>query len=473
MTRISETLPNFPEGELAILGGLLIDNASIPKVLSSLKPEDFYSTTHRRVYEAIRDLYQSGHPADWATLHEALKAKGALEQVGGPDFLVSLADAVPSAANINHYCETVKDKAERRRMIRACREAETRFFDDDTPLKGGVDTMQGACMSTVSGETGQNRTVWLSDVVKEHCKLLETLAKTKAPVGLFTGFRAMDRAFGGIQRPDLVILCARPSMGKTALATQIALNVARDYPDEFVMFFSLEMAKMDLSARILSGKTGVDVKAIRQGPINQNKLSDLMEGLAQMGEYPVALNDFPNTNPMDVYTQTAAMSVASGREPSLIVVDYLQFMKPTKPQRFREQEVSSCVSDLKRVAKQLNTPVLVLSQLNRKSEERPLKERRPRLADLRESGAIEQDADRILGLFRLGYYADREADDETKAQQYKNHAEVNAMKNRNGPIGIAELHWKPETTTFYDKANFDQYDGYEPSDDDGARLDVF
>lgn len=463
-----EQLPNFPEGEVAILGAMLLDNKVIPQVISLVSPSDLYSSANRTVFKAIISLYNDGVGADWATLAERLTAKGELNSVGGHEFLVTLADAVPSTANISHYIGAVKEKSQRRQLINIIREGVQDLYDADKGLEETRADLQSALVKAVSG--GGSQTLHISDVIREHIKVLEAITQKGQDPGLLTHFSAIDRNTGGFGDQDLVILCARPSMGKTALATQIALNAATANDNKFVVIFSLEMGRVSVSSRLISAFSGVGLRSIRQGPLSRKSLSTLMDAFSRLSDHALWLDDSSSTTPMDVYTRTAQIASATGKTPALVVVDYLQIMKPSKAHTSREREVATIATDLKRAAKQLNCPVLLLSQLNRECEKRTLPERRPRLSDLRESGGIEQDADIVLGLFRLGYYAERGQDGVADTPENRGHAECITLKNRNGPVGGGKLWWRAETSSFH---SISQFNTFEQPEEDQANLDVF
>ena len=446
--------PQFLEGERAILGGLLIDNDSLPKVLATLAADDFYREAHRNVYKAVTDLFNRNEPVDWVTLTAALKEAGLLENIGGPAFLAELVDAVPSAANIEHYTRVVKEKAVLRQLISASTEISTRCYEEHGSLDEFVDQCEELIFKV--GETRiQSGFVHVKPLMNEAFKMVEALYDRKENItGVASGFSDLDGLTAGFQRSDLVIIAGRPSMGKTSFALNVAMNAAIDGGVPTAVF-SLEMSKEQIALRILCAKARVNLKSLRTGYLIQEDWGRLTQAVGSISDSPLYVDDTPAINTLEI--RAKARRLKKERDLGLIVVDYLQLMRGATKSDSREKEISEISRSLKALAKELNLPVIALSQLNRKVEERPNK--RPQLADLRESGAIEQDADVILFIYRDEVY--NKSEDNPK----KGEAEIIVGKQRNGPIGMVTAVFDSRFSTFLPHARRD-----EPPEDDSAIL---
>ncbi len=446
--------PQFLEGERAILGGLLIDNDALPKVLATLSADDFYREAHRNVYKAVTDLFNRNEPVDWVTLTAALKEAGLLENIGGPAFLAELVDAVPSAANIEHYTRVVKEKAVLRQLISASTEISTRCYEEH----GSIDEFVDQCEELIF-KVGEARIksgfVHVKDLMKVSFETVESLYERKENItGVASGFADLDGLTAGFQRSDLVIIAGRPSMGKTSFALNVAMNAAIDGGVPTAVF-SLEMSKEQIALRILCAKAKVNLKSLRTGYLIQEDWGRLTQAVGSISDSPLYVDDTPAINTLEI--RAKARRLKKERDLGLIVVDYLQLMRGATKSDSREKEISEISRSLKALAKELNLPVIALSQLNRKVEERPNK--RPQLADLRESGAIEQDADVILFIYRDEVY--NKSEDNPK----KGEAEIIVGKQRNGPIGLVTAVFDSRFSTFLPHARRD-----EPPEDDSAIL---
>ncbi|MGB6067488.1 MAG: replicative DNA helicase [Desulfomonilaceae bacterium] len=446
--------PQFLEGERAILGGLLIDNDSLPKVLATLAADDFYREAHRNVYKAVTILFNRNEPVDWVTLTAALKEAGLLENIGGPAFLAELVDAVPSAANIEHYTRVVKEKAVLRQLISASTEISTRCYEEHGSLDEFVDQCEELIFKV--GESRiQSGFVHVKPLMNEAFKMVEALYDRKENItGVASGFSDLDGLTAGFQRSDLVIIAGRPSMGKTSFALNVAMNAAIDGGVPTAVF-SLEMSKEQIALRILCAKAKVNLKSLRTGYLIQEDWGRLTQAVGSISDSPLYVDDTPAINTLEI--RAKARRLKKERDLGLIVVDYLQLMRGATKSDSREKEISEISRSLKALAKELNLPVIALSQLNRKVEERPNK--RPQLADLRESGAIEQDADVILFIYRDEVY--NKSEDNPK----KGEAEIIVGKQRNGPIGMVTAVFDSRFSTFLPHARRD-----EPPEDDSAIL---
>jgi replicative DNA helicase len=446
--------PQFLEGERAILGGLLIDNDALPRVLASLSSDDFYREAHRNVYKAVTDLFNRNEPVDWVTLTGALKEAGLLESVGGPAFLAELVDAVPSAANIEHYTRVVKEKAVLRQLISTATEISTRCYEDH----GSIDEFVDQCEELIF-KVGESRVqggfVHVKDLMKKSFETVESLYDRKENItGVASGFSDLDGLTAGFQRSDLIIIAGRPSMGKTSFALNVAMNASIDDAVPTAVF-SLEMSKEQIALRILCSKARVNLKSLRTGYLTQEDWGRLTQAVGSISDSPLYVDDTPAINTLEI--RAKARRLKKERDLGLIIVDYLQLMRGATKSDSREKEISEISRSLKALAKELSVPVIALSQLNRKVEERPNK--RPQLADLRESGAIEQDADVILFIYRDEVY--NKSEDNPK----KGEAEIIVGKQRNGPIGMVTATFDARFSTFRPHARRD-----EPPEDDSAIL---
>jgi replicative DNA helicase len=429
--------PQFVEGERAILGGLLIDNDALPKVVSILSADDFYREAHRNIYNCIIKLFNRNEPVDWITLTAALKESGLLESVGGTAFLAELVDAVPSAANIQHYTKVVKDKAVLRQLISASTEISTRCYEDHASIDEFLDQSEQIIFSV--GETRiQTGFVAAHDLMKGAFETIESLYERKENItGVASGFKDLDHLTAGFQNSDLIIVAGRPSMGKTSFALNVALNAAIDSGVPTGVF-SLEMSKEQIALRILCSKAKVNLKSLRTGFLTTEDWGRLTLAVGNISDAPLYVDDTPAITTLDI--RAKARRLKKEKNLSLIVVDYLQLMRSAMRSDSREKEISDISRSLKALAKELNVPVIALSQLNRKVEDRPNK--RPQLADLRESGAIEQDADVIIFIYRDEVY--NKSEDNPK----KGEAEIIIGKQRNGPIGMVTAMFDAQYSTF-------------------------
>jgi len=429
--------PQFLEGERAILGGLLIDNDALPKVAAMLSAEDFYREAHRHVYKAVLDLFNNNEPVDWITLTASLKKSGLLEAVGGAAFLTELIDAVPSAANILHYTKVVKEKAVLRQLISAATEISTRCYEDHAEIDEFLDEAE-QIVFRIGESRIQSGFVHVRPLMTESFKTIETLYDRKANVtGTPSGFKDLDNLTAGFQPSDLVIIAGRPSMGKTSFALNVAMHAAIETRTP-TGIFSLEMSKEQIALRILCARASVNLKSLRTGFLTSEDWGRLTLAVGNISDAPLFIDDSPAINTLEI--RAKARRLKKEHDLGLIIVDYLQLMRGATKSDFREQEISEISRSLKALAKELDVPVIALSQLNRKVEERPNK--RPQLADLRESGAIEQDADVIIFIYRDEVY-NRSEDNPKKGE-----AEIIVGKQRNGPIGMVTTVFDARFSTF-------------------------
>jgi replicative DNA helicase len=428
--------PRFIEGENAILGGMLLDNDAIPRVMPALRLEDFSQEKNRILYGAITTLFEADQPVDLVTMTAALQKRGLFEQVGGPLHLTELLDAVPSTANIMHYVERVREKSLRRQAIAAAKLIADAAYEDGTEIRSFLDDAEqqifGLGERLTNSEWSDMRTLAASGLAT-----IEALYdRSEAITGVPSWFSDLDELTAGFQRSDLIIIAGRPSMGKTAFALNVALNAAEAGTPTGV--FSLEMSEEQLVLRMFCSKAHVNLNNLRRGFLSDQDWGRLTTAVGAISEAPLYIKDQAAMTPMEIRATCRRLKRERGL--GLVVIDYLQLMQSATKSDSREREISEISRSLKALAKDLDVPVIALSQLNRKCEERT--DKRPQLADLRESGAIEQDADVILFIYRDEVY--NKSDDNPK----KGEAEIIVGKQRNGPLGTVRLAWKSQWSTF-------------------------
>ena len=433
--------PQNLEAEQSVLGGILLENAALNPVLEIMAGSDFYSDAHRKIFGGILELSDRNQPVDLITLSNHLRDKKQLDAVGGAVYLSQLVDNVPSAANISHYARIVKEKSVLRNLIGTATEILNRTYGAGADVDSVLDEAEHAIF-----EISQNKIrpsfYPLKDIIKDSFRTIERLYEKKELItGVATGFTKLDEMTSGLQRSDLIIIAGRPSMGKTAFALNIAqfCSVEEGVP---VAVFSLEMAKEQLAMRMLSSEARVDSQKIRKGFLGESDWPKLTTAAGRLSEARLFIDDTPSISVLEMKAKSRRLKAEHGL--GLIVLDYLQLMKGSAYSDTREQEISEISRSLKGLAKELNVPVVALSQLNRKVEDRT--SRRPQMADLRESGAIEQDADVILFLYRDEVYNKSEDNPE------KGFAEVIIGKQRNGPVGTVKLVFQEKFTRFENPA---------------------
>jgi len=438
MAQLNTPPPQNTDAEASLLGAILIDTDAIVKIADAISVEDFYDQRHARIYEALQALYEKRSPIDVLTLADQLKGTGFLDMVGGPAYLTELTNYVPTAAHVEQYAEIVAEKALRRRLIGASTDVAELSRDESKSLKELIEEAETRLFQ-VSQQHVKQTVVSIEDILTESFERLDDLHKDKKKIrGIPTGYRDIDDTLAGLQRSDLFILAARPSMGKTAFVLNLAHNVAVD-AKEPVLIFSLEMSKEQLVDRLLSMQSGVDAWALRTGNLTDSDFEKLGEAMGVLSEAPIYIDDTPGITVSDL--RTKARREAHQRQPGLIVVDYLQLMSGGS--RFagegnRVQEISEISRGLKGVARELNVPLIALSQLSRSVENRS--PQIPQLADLRESGSIEQDADIVAFIYREDYYSP-----ETERQ---NITDILIKKHRNGALRNIELYFDRDKQRF-------------------------
>ena len=425
----SKQPPQNADAEASLLGAILIDSDAIVKIADSINAGDFFEVRHQRIYEAMLDLYEKRSAIDVLTLSDKLKNSGYLDMVGGPAYLTELTNFVPTAAHAEQYADIVAQKAMRRRLITTAQELSTMGFDESLGLRELIEEAETKLFSVSETQVKQS-VISIEDILSESFERLDDLHKDKKSIrGIPTGYKDMDDMLAGLQRSDLFILAARPAMGKTAFVLNLAHNVAVK-AKEPVLIYSLEMGKEQLVDRLLSMQSGVDAWALRTGNLTDQDFEKIGEAMGVLSEAPIYIDDTPGITVSDLRTKARRQS---HKQPlGLIIVDYLQLMSGGS--RFsnsanRVQEISEISRGLKGVARELNVPLIALSQLSRSVESRS--PQIPQLADLRESGSIEQDADIVAFLYREDYY--------NPESDRKNILDVLIKKHRNGPVGGVEL----------------------------------
>ncbi len=443
--------PQNLEAEASILGGVLLDNEAINTVIELVKSDDLYRESHRKIYRAMVDLWDRNEPVDLITLSDHLKAKGELEDVGGSAYLAELASQVPTAANIAHYARIVREKAILRHLIRTSTDIVTRGMEERGDVDGFLDDAERAIFD-ISEDRIRASFVRVGDVMTETIKKVDELYHRKEMVtGVPTGYRDLDRLTAGFQPSDLLIVAGRPAMGKTAFALNIAVNAALQGIG--VAIFSLEMAMEQLVLRMLCSEARVDHSRLRTGYLREHEFPALVKTAGQLGDAPVYIDDTPAITVLEVRAKTRRLLRDRSRKIGLVIIDYLQLMRGHRDSPNREQEISEISRSLKALAKELRVPVVALSQLNRRVEERG--DKHPQMADLRESGAIEQDADVIMFVYR---------DEAYDASKNPGVAEINIAKQRNGPVDTVKLTFLKEYTRFEDYTGRDD-EGYPGSEE--------
>jgi replicative DNA helicase len=424
-------IPQNTDAEASLLGAVLIDSDAIVKIADSIAAADFYDARHQRIYEAITKLYEKRSPIDVLTLADQLKNNGVLDMVGGPAYLTELTNYVPTAAHAEQYADIVAQKALRRRLISASQEMSELGYDESKSLNELIELSETRLFE-VSNQHVKQDVVSLEAILAESFERLDDLHKDKGTIrGIPTGYKDLDNMLAGLQRSDLFILAARPSMGKTAFVLNLAHKVAVK-AKEPVLIFSLEMSKEQLVDRLLAMESGVDAWALRTGNLTDSDFEKIGEAMGTLSEAQIFIDDTPGITVSDM--RTKARREAHQRPLGLIIVDYLQLMSGGSKygsEGNRVQEISEISRGLKGVARELNVPLIALSQLSRSVESRQPKI--PQLSDLRESGSIEQDADVVAFLYREDYY-----EPETDR---KNIMDVLIKKHRNGPVGGVELYF--------------------------------
>ena len=439
--------PQNIEAEQSILGGILIENDALNTVVEFLEAGDFYRETHQKIFQCMIVLSEKSEPLDLITLTNELKKSKELESIGGASYLASLVESVPTAANIAYYAKIVKEKSILRKLISTATEIVTQSYHEGKDLEDFLDDAEQAIFR-ISEHRVKPAFYPIKEIVKESFKVIEKLYEKKELItGVPSGFKDLDRKTAGFQDADLIIVAGRPSMGKTAFCLNIAQHVSINAKIPTAMF-SLEMSKEQLAIRMLCSEARVDSARLRSGFLSESDWPKLTMAAGALSDAPLFIDDTPAISVLEL--RAKARRLKADRGLGLVVIDYLQLMRGRSGMERREQEISEISRSLKALAKELDIPVLAISQLSRKAEDRP--GRQPQLSDLRESGAIEQDADVIIFIYRDEVY--------NPDSDRKGTAEVIIGKQRNGPTGKVDLTFISEFTTFKDQFRGD-YDEIE------------
>jgi replicative DNA helicase len=429
--------PQNLEAEQSVLGGVLIENEAVNKVMEILDGDDFYRDAHRKIFNALITLSERDEPADLITLTNELRKTNQLDSVGGASYVVSLIDSVPTAANIEYYAKIVKEKAILRKLIETSTNIITQSYEDRGDVESFLDEAERAIFE-ISERRVKPSFYSIRDIVKESFKTIERLFEKKEFVtGVPSGFKELDRLTAGFHASDLIIVAGRPSMGKTALCLNLAQFAAIEKRIP-VAIFSLEMSKEQLVIRVLCSEAQVEGTRLRTGFLTESDWPKLTLAAGNVSDAPIFIDDTAAISVLELRAKARRLKGEHGL--GMLIIDYLQLMKGRTRVESRQQEISEISRSLKALAKELTIPVIAVSQLSRKTEERT--GNRPQLSDLRESGAIEQDADLILFLYRDEVY-NRSEDNPNKGK-----AELIIGKQRNGPIGKIELAFFDKFTTF-------------------------
>ena len=431
--------PHSIDAEQSVLGAMIVDKEAINAAVESIKPEDFYKQANAEIYEAIIILFNKNEPVDLITLSEELKRRGTLENIGGVTYLANLSSSVATTANVEYYCKIVEEKSILRRLIRSSDEIMSKAYEDSEEVNSIIETAEKNIFDITQGSQREGFSPISQVLLDSFAKIEEMAANKGALTGLTTGLTDIDHKLSGLQKSDLVLLAARPSMGKTALGINIATNAALK-ANAKVAIFSLEMSKEQLVQRIISSTAHVDLQKIISGRLVEDEWVQIINSMGPLSQLGMFIDDTAGISLMEMKAKCRRLKIEKGLD--LVVIDYLQLMQMEGKVESRQQEISSISRGLKALAKEMECPVIALSQLSRAPELRA--DHRPILSDLRESGAIEQDADVVLFLYRDEYY--------NEDSEQKNIGELIIAKHRNGPTGTVELVWKKEFTKFLDKA---------------------
>ena len=434
------TQPSNLEAERSLIGALLIDSDAIVRVADSVRSEDFYDEKHQKIYQAIEKLYEKHSAIDVLTVSDNLSSSGFLDVIGGSAYLTELTNYVPTSSHIEEYANIVSQKGIRRRLIRASKAITEYGYDEEKPIQPLIESAETELFN-VSQQHVKQDIASIEDILAESFERLDDLHKDKGKIrGVATGLKDLDTILAGLQKSDLIIIAARPSMGKTALTLNLAHNIATK-SQQPVLVFSLEMSKEQIVDRMLSMESGVDAWNIRTGNLNDSDFEKIGQAMGTLSEAPIFIDDTPAITVSEL--RTKARREQHKRQIGAIMVDYLQLMSGGS--KFggdfnRVQEISEISRGLKAIARELNVPVVALSQLSRSVESRS--PQIPQLADLRESGSIEQDADVVAFIYREDYY--------NPDTDRKNITDLFIKKHRNGPVGQVELYFDRERQRFTD-----------------------
>ncbi|MDK2780562.1 MAG: replicative helicase [Trichococcus sp.] len=435
--------PHSIEAEQSVLGSIFLDPETVVNVLEYLETSDFYRKNHQIIFDAILQLNNRNEAIDVVTIANELDTKNQLENAGGMEYLAELAVAVPTSANVEYYAKIVEEKSIVRNLIRSATEIVRKGYEEDDELAVMLDSAEQNILQ-VSERRNRSGFIRISDVVSASLQNIESLAQRSDDVtGVPTGYIALDKMTAGLQKEELIILAARPAVGKTAFALNIAQNVATK-ADQVVAIFSLEMGAESLVNRMLCAEGNIDAGHLRTGQLSEDEWSNLIMAMGTLGQSKIFIDDTPGIRIAEIRAKSRRLLQEQGKL-GLIVIDYLQLIEGNNRES-RQQEVSDISRQLKKLAKELKVPVIALSQLSRGVEQR--QDKRPVLSDIRESGSIEQDADIVAFLYRDDYYEREGSEEPERDEQENNVVEVIIEKNRSGARGTVKLLFKKEFNKF-------------------------
>ena len=433
--------PHDIEAEQAVIGSMLTDQEAVYAAIERLKPEDFYREDNKQIYTAILNIYNKAEPIDIITLKAELSSMGKLDAVGGLEYIVELPEKVPTTANVDRYIKIVEEKSLLRNLIRAANEILSSGYAQEDDVENIVDHAEKKIFDVMQKKSQKGYTT-IKDVLVESFTKLEELYNQKEHItGVPTGFAELDKKTAGLHGSELILIAARPAMGKSAFALNIG-SYAATRGNVPVGIFSLEMSREQVGNRILCSEALVDSNNVRTGELNDEELGKLAETSGELSQAPIYIDDTPGISVMEIRAKCRKLKLE--KNIGLVIIDYLQLIQGSGKTSSREQEIAEISRSLKILAKEIEVPVIALSQLSRAVEARP--DHRPMLSDLRESGSIEQDADIVMFLYRDDYY--------NEDSEKKNIAEVIIAKQRAGSTGTVELAWLGKYTKF---ANLEKY----------------
>lgn len=441
MSQMERIPPHNDDAEKSVLGSIFLDKDALFNAMEIIRPEDFYSEMHKEIYLAILELFKKNIPADTITVAEELKKRKSLEMVGGRAYIAYLSTVVPSTENAMQYAKMISDKSELRKLIAASTEIIEKSYQEKMEPDDVLDFAENSIFKIAQGKQRKDF-IPLQEILWDNINKIDEMSKLEGNItGITTGFIDLDKKTSGFQKSDLIILASRPSMGKTAFALNIAQQTSLKGNSK-VIIFSLEMSKEQLGQRMLSMESKVEIEKLRRGDIDRKEWEQIHVALDNLAKAEVFIDDTPGINVMEIKNKCRRLKTEKGLD--LVIVDYLQLMNFDGRADNRQQEITALSRAFKQLARELECPVLVLSQLSRAPELR--QDHRPVLADLRESGSIEQDADIVMFLFRDEYYT-------KEASEKPNLCDVIIAKQRNGPTGTIELTWIGKHTRFGNKSS--------------------
>ena len=428
--------PNSVEAEVSVLGAMLQDSAAVLRATEHLRPEDFYQPEHKEIFSVMMDLYLQRRPIDLVTLHTELARRGSLEGVGGNAYLMKILNSVPTSANVKAYIDIVQEKSTMRKLIQACQKISGECFTQQSPLENILSSAEKAIFDIVMNQTDGETLVPLREVLVKTYDQIDELSRLHGAIGgVPTGFIDLDNLLTGLHPGELIVVGARPSMGKTSFAMNIASHASLKR-GKSVAVFTLEMPREQIAMRMLCSDAQVDMQRVRKGTLTDKDWSSLANSVQSMADAPMYIDDTAGITPSQLRSRCRRLKMDKGLD--LVVVDYLGQMKADGRVESRQLEVSEISRQLKAIALDMKIPIIACAQLSRANKDRV--DKRPVLSDLRDSGSIEQDADVVMFLHREEYY--------NKDTEDKNIGEVIISKQRSGPLGTVKLAWLSEYTTF-------------------------